>query len=212
ASIATEVDQEPIDSQLKVEGGQINVTPSQEGWVVDRDILKQILIGYINTGTLESPKLPIKKALPKLSYQDALSIKKRLDEIKLSPIVLKFKDLEYTLDLDTILNLIDLKNSRSSLASLNIDETWVVESIKLANKEISDIKLTLNQEKLNLYLKDLSKQINRPVEEPLFNFDGTKVVEFRPPQEGRTLNINKAYVAISAALTTPNQSAVELPV
>lgn len=218
-AIAQAVDQPPINSQLKVEGDQINATPSQDGLVVDTDKLNQIITHYLNTGQLTDNNLPIKKVSPKLSYQQALKIKNRLDQIKLAPLKLVFKDLSFTLNLETILSLIDLEQSESNLAVIELfDEPVEVKSISINSEEISDVKLTLNKKRLNDYLNDLASQIDRPVEEPLFSFDPSagsgqvRVTEFRPPQEGRKLDLSKSYDKISQALITPGQTVVNLSV
>lgn len=211
--IAKNIDKYPIDSQLKVEDGQINVTPSQNGLILDQATLESYLKTYLIEGQLPNKSLPIKKAYPKLSYDEALVIKKRLDEIKLSPLKLQFSDLEFSLDLETLLSLIDLQNSRSTLVHADFFENPIkVEAVSLGGHDLTDSNLTLSEEKLNNYLKTLSSQINRKIEEPLFQFEGNRVIEFKPPQEGRSLNTQKASLAISKALITPGQIVVNLPV
>lgn len=214
SEIALLVDKVPIASQLKVEGEQINVTPSQDGLILDQDEIKKTISDYINGKEIKPElNLPLKIVSPNLTYDQALNIKKRLDEIKLSPIVLKSKDQEFTLDLEAILSLIDLENTKSSVIQAQvINSPLNIESIKIGGKEISDTKLTLNEEKLDEYLKDISSQIDRPVKEPLFSFDGNRVTEFQPPQIGRKLNIESAKNKIALALINHNQTEVELPV
>jgi vancomycin resistance protein YoaR len=212
-AISLEIDEQAINSQLKVEDDQITVTPSQDGYLLDKELLKHRILEYVNTGNLQNTALPIKKVSPKLSYEQALNIKRRLDEIKITPVKLVFEDLEFTLDLETTLSLIDLEDLNSSVASVKILDNLVnVQSVSVSGKEVSDMKLTLNKSKLNDYLKNLSTQIDRPVVEPLFAFENNRVTEFQPPQEGRRLNIGAAQAAISNALVSRNQTEVTLPV
>lgn len=211
--LSSYINKEPLDAQLKVTDGQINVTPSQDGTYLDREVLKKYLRDYLNTGNQPSDQLPIRKITPKLSYDQAKVFKKRLDEIKLSPIKLKFEDQEFILDLSKILILIDLENSQSSLVTTSLfDQPVNIKSIKFADIELSDIRLTLNQKKLDDYLQTLASQINREVKEPLFSFDGKRVSQFSPPVEGRRVDIKQARERITQALITHNQTMVELPV
>ncbi len=215
--ISKQVDAEPINSQLKVDAGQINVTPSQDGLILDQEKLSQILTNYLNTGNLETNKLPLKKVSPSLSYAQALSIKKRLDQIKLVPLKLTFKDLSFTLDLEEVISLIDLNNSQSSLAQVNLNNQRInLKSVKVGTDEVNDFKFTLNDSKLASFLSKISQEIDRDVEEPLFNFDPSggqeKVKEFRPGQIGRRLNVKKAKEEIYLSLITPSQTQVNLPV
>lgn len=218
-AIAQSIDQPSIDSQLKIIDDEINVTPSQNGIILDKELLKSKLTEYINDPKKESHiPLPLKSSSPKLSYESALEIKKRLDQIKLSPLKLVFKDQEFILDLKTILDLIDLQNTDSTILSLSIKgqnlPSFTIKSAQIGtNEQLFDTKLTLNQKKIEDYLnKYIAPRINQPVEEPLFTFDGNKVTEFKPPTEGQTLQINQASQKISQALITQNQSVVDLPV
>lgn len=214
-NIAGQIDIQPIDSQLKIVSNQINVTPSQDGYVLDQQALKQSLAKYLNQPQGEGLELelPIKKSPPKLSYQDALEIKKRLDQIKLNPLKLTFEDQIFIMDLEKILNIIDLQNSESSLFASNLaGNSFNIHSIKFGQTEIYDTKLNIDQQQLEEYLKSIATQINQPVQEPLLSFDGQKIVEFKPPQNGQNLDIKKTAEKINLALSTPNQNEVGLVV
>ncbi len=216
--ISSQVDQLPIDSQIKVEDGEIRVTPSQEGTVLDKQALKQRFLDYLNSGKTSNNTLPVKKAYPKLSYDSALQIKKRLEQIKNRALVLQFKDQSFVLDFPTVLSLIDLQDSTPSLLSANIlGQNLNLASLEIGGREWTDSKITLNQPKLNQYLADLAAKIDRPVVEPLFEFDPNapeknRVKQFQPPQTGQKLDQSEAAVLITEAVATPNQEEVELPV
>ncbi|MBI2021441.1 VanW family protein [Candidatus Daviesbacteria bacterium] len=211
--IAQLVDQKAIDAQIKIVDDSINVTASQEGMVLDRQLLKVQLADYVNTGKLLNNRLPIKKVSPKLGYETALKIKKRLDAIKLEPLKLTFGDQTFILDLDRLLSLIDLENTESFFVSANLlDQKVNISSVSVGQTELADTKLTLQKDQIKNYLKEISKQIDRPVEEPLFSFDGSRVIEFKPPQEGYSLDINKATDRLTNALLSHDQKIVNLPV
>lgn len=218
-AIAQAVNQEPINSQLKIEGDQINVTPSQEGMILDQEAVKKQISHYLNTGRLEDSALPIKKAYPKLSYETALEIKKKLDQIKLSPLKLTFADQTFSLDLATTLNLIDLENAQNSLVSTNIiDNPVTITDLQVGKNYYTDTKISLNQAETEKYLKTIAQRIDRPVQEPLFNFNPDssgqtgRITEFRAPQDGRKLDIQKSSILLSQALASETQTTIELPV
>jgi vancomycin resistance protein YoaR len=209
----------PIDSSLKVDKDQIEVTPSQNGQGLDEDKLKTALLAYLANGTAPPSQLPVKTVPPHLPYSSALEIKQTLDQIKLSPIKLTFDDFSENLDLPTIISLIDLNNSQSTLASGNFyGQSFTISGAEIGGQELTDTKLTLNQQKLNDYLNKLATNINRLVQEPLFNFDQSgnggkgKVTQFSPPQEGRELDIKAASQLISQHLLSANLSQIKLPV
>ena len=210
--ISNQINKDPIDSQLKVNDNQINVTPSQPGLQVNTQSLSLALTNYLNNQNY-STSLPVKIIQPKLSYDSALEIKKRLDQIKITPISLEFKDQKFIVDLSIILSLIDLQNIESTLISTNYQNQLIkITSLKIGSQEIFDTSLNLNRQKVEDFLKNIAKQIDRPTQEPHFHFDGKKVTEFQPPQIGRKLNISLSYDKLTKALLTQNQAKVQLPV
>ncbi len=219
ADIGSLVNEPAIDSTLKVDGGEITVTPSQNGTVLDEQQVYTIVEDYFNTGSFSNPNLSLKSSEPKLNFQEASAIKKRLDEIKTSPLKLTFEDLSYTLDLTNILSLVDLENSQDSLALVNIgNQKFNVSSIGINGHETSDSKLTLNSSKLANYLQTIARDIDRPVQEPLLAVDPAsdpakpKITEFQAPIAGRELQIPAAVRAINSALITSSQTDIKLPV
>lgn len=218
-NIASSINEPAIDSTLKVFEDEITVTPSQNGLVLDEQKIYSMIEDYFDTGIQPNLNLPLKISEPRLNFQEASSIKKRLDEIKDSPLKLTFDDLSYTLDLNTILSLVDLENSQNSLALVNLDgQKFNLASVTVNGEEITDSKLTLNTSRLSEYLKTIAREINRQVQEPLLAVDPTsdpnkpKITEFRAPIEGRELQIPEAVRAINSALIASNQTEVILPV
>ncbi len=214
--LAKNIDKDAIDSKLTMEGDQIVVTPSQAGLVLDRVALKKIVTDYLNTGVLSSTSLPVKTSYPKLSYQTALKLKERLDQIKLAPLKLTFKDQSFLLDLPTLISFIDTKESQPSLLTANLlGERINLASIQTPTQELTDSQISLNSQKVDDFLKDIASQVDQGVEEPLFEFDPAspqRVKQFRPPQEGRKLNIPQTEQLIASSLTTSGQTQIVLPV
>ncbi len=218
-TITTAINQPPIDSQIKVDGEQIVVTPSQEGLEVDENDLRQKIATFLNTGEIENTSLKTRKVSPKLTYDTALKIKQRLDLIKLEPLQLTYKEKLFTLSLNDVLSLIDLQSSQPTLAAATFDNhQFRISSVEVGNTNLTDTTLTLNQKKVTEYFKTISMQIDRPSQEPLFAIENTadpnkpKIKEFQPPVEGQTLNITLATHRLTDALLNNSQKVVELPV
>lgn len=170
--IAQSVNQIPIEAQIKIIDDQIQVTPSQPGQVLDESTMRQRLITYLNTGQLLDTNLPTKIVQPKATYVAGLKVKNILDKIKTKPIVLEYNQKSWTLDYKTIASMMDLG------------------------------KVGIDQQRLEEYLNKIALEIDRPVEEPLFTFDGKKVIEFRPPQEGLRVDRNSSAILIAQNLTS----------
>jgi vancomycin resistance protein YoaR len=215
--IRKQVDVTPLDSSIKIDNDQIVVTESKEGREIDQDALKDIISDYLNTGHLSQTTLPIKASYPKISYDTALQIKKKLDEIKLSPLKLVYKDQTFTMDLTKVLNLIDFNSTQNSLISLSLPNREInITNISSTSTDIGDTRLKVNEENVRSYLTDIASQIDQQMQEPLFNLDQStgkpKIIEFKPPVEGRTLLIDQAIAEISQNLAQPGQNIIQLPV
>lgn len=218
-NIAQSVNQNAVDSSIKIYEGEITVTPSQNGFILDEEKIYAAIGDYFNGKDFSNPNLPLKTQEPSLNFSQASAIKKRMDKIKTSPIKLTFEDQSFILDLETILSLIDLENFQNSLVLTQVNgKKFNIASYSINGKEISDSRLTLNPAKLNAYLKTIAAQIDRKVQEPLFSVDPgsspekPKITEFRPPLDGKQLQIEEAASLLGAALIAQNQTEVKLPV
>lgn len=205
------INQPPVPSQITLDdNNNLVVSQSSDGLSLDEDTLKAQLFNYLATGQI-SNQLPVKQIPPSLTYSEASKIKDRLEQIKIKPLNLTFKNQSYTLDLNTILGMID--TTQSSLASGIVLGTKVsLEEINFNNQTLTDSKLSLDQTKLRNFLQTLSYQINQEVKEPVFNYDGKKVIDFQPPTEGRELDLEKSAQAINQNLLTDNLTSIPLVV
>lgn len=211
-SISSSINKPAVNAQIKIdEDSNISITPSSNGEELDKDKFLSILSNYLNTGKLETQTLPVKTTYPNFSYQAAINIKKTLDTIKASPLTLRYGQQSWTLNMTTLLPMIDLEGSRSTLLQTQNPQIQI-SGLEINNHRVSDSKLVLKQDKLDSFLKPITEAINRPVKEPLFQFDGAKVVEFQPPQVGLTLNQAEAISLITTALRTNQTTPLELPV
>lgn len=189
--LSSQIDQVPIDSDLAITDNEITVTPSQPGLGVNKATLEYNLTTYINTGSLPSQELPLQQIEPNLSFENAVKIKNRLDQVKLNPIKLTFLEQSFELGLAELLPLIDLQNSKGDSRPI-----------------------ALNPEKTNIFIEGIAKKIDRPVAEPLFNYDPNspnRVSQFQPPTEGQELDRQKTYELILEAMLS-DQSNITLPV
>lgn len=208
-----------IDSTIKVYEGEITVTPSQNGVILNEQDVYSKIANYLNTASFSNSNLLLETSEPRLTFSEASTIKSRLDKIGASPITLTFEDLKYTLDLPAILGLVDLENSQDSVALAKINgERFNLSSITINGEKTSDSKLTLNKDRLSEYLRGIAKEIDRPVQEPLLSVDPSsdpnspKISEFRAPIEGRELQISEATEAINSILISDSETNVVLPV
>ncbi len=211
--IQKSINQSPLESQILVDSDNITVTPSQTGQILDQTELENRLTQYLNTGHLDSRLLPLKTAYPHLSYQSALAIKNILDQVKLTPLKLTFANQSWTLDLSTLINILDLQNSQSDLANTSVfDVPVTIQSVDVGSRSTFDPHLSFNKDKLDQFFIPIAKSIDRQVQEPLFNFDGKRVTQFQPPTSGQKLDLTQSKSLLIQALAATDFKPITLPV
>ncbi len=191
--LALALNEPAIEAQIKLEGESLNITPSQDGLILDEKELGERLVKYLQTGQQPDLNLPLKITQPNLSYERGLKMKKVLDQIKLNPLQLTGFESNFFLDLATLLTMLDLNQD---YAKFDPDESFI----------------RLDQVKLEQFLAKIAGQIDRPVKEPLFNFDpaSKRVTQFEPPQLGLHLDTAQSAYKINQTLLKDVSNPVEL--
>lgn len=214
SQIALLIKKSPVNASL-LPGEQITVSPSQDGKELDTKLLQKQIAGYLTISGPMPESLPTKVTVPQFSTAIAERAKKALDNIKVSPLNLRFEKEVWTIDQAVLLSLLDLHQTKPVLASAELPGISItIEDITVGENRLSDSELLLDKTKLSNYLKDLSDQISQPTKDARFNFDpGTKrAVEFQPEQEGRELDLDQTKILITKALEKHPGKDITLPV
>lgn len=165
----------------------IQIKEAKNGAELDKQKLQKLIEEFLVFGYINE-QLPLKEALPKVTTERVKLAKEALDKSQTRPIKLQFENQSWTLDTKQLLAILDLTSG-------------------------SD--LLLDKDKSYAYLKKISSEIDQEVQEGLFEFNpqDKRVTAFKPSQEGRKLDIDKTYKAITDALTDPKgQKEIILPV
>lgn len=133
-----------------------------------------------------------------LDYQTGIGeMTKNIENFNTSPIILKsivLKPNIYKKDAEISINEIEnlLKNAPIALfygedrwsISKNDIQSWII-----FKKENGQVKVDLDEEKINSFLKKIAETIDQPVEEAKFKIENNRVTEFQLAKEGRVLEI-----------------------
>lgn len=95
--------------------------------------------------------------------------------------------------------------SNNNLAQVKIGESTV--SVRVENKKPgvdSELRLVLNDDKINDLISQISKLVNQPTQDATLEFDGTKVTKFLPAQDGQELNANLTKQMLLAKIAGGN--------
>lgn len=202
ASIAEQVDKPPTNAQLIFDeittpegttsallsadpSANIQIVEAVNGVSLDKQKLESEVKKFMLTGKY-NPQLPLISVPPKVTTEHVTRAKAALEDILKEPIKLSFQENSYTLDAKQLLTLLDLTQG-------------------------SDI---LDKDRAYLYLGKIAKEIDQEVQEGLFEFNPTtkRVSAFQPSQEGRKLDLDKTFQALTAALESKAAKTINLPV
>lgn len=201
-----------LDKQLKIISSAIgrkpqnaqlifDETPATEGTPAARIQIKEAVNGvdldkektlltirdFLLTGEYQS-QLPVKVIFPIITTNHAERAQDVLESVTKEPIKLVFDNNSWVLDAKQLLTLLDLTKGQS----------------------------LLDKDQADLYLKNIAQEIDREIQEGLFEFNpGTKRVSaFKPSQEGRKLNITSTYQLLTDSLASPDHARepIALPV
>lgn len=182
--LAKQINREPIDAGLQLNGTTVITTPAQIGRVLNVDGAMALLSNLART--LDQPRLtlPIETRTPRII--DTSAVAARLQKIL---------NANFTLDLQN--------PAPGEPASWDLTPQQLLGLITTqVAADGSRIEIKFNDDLLRAGLADLAAQIDRAPENALFVFnDDTKQLEaIKPSKVGRTLNITGILARMSDAL------------
>ena len=191
--IATAIDKPPQDAQLTfdetpiaTDSTRIQIKEGVNGLTLDRNELENQISQFLLSEKYQN-ELPIKTVPPKITTERVIRAKRVLEQTLKQPIKLIFDKTNWFLDTKQLLTLLDLQ---------------------------SDEDLLLDKEKAYTYLEKIASEINQDVQEGLFEFnpDTKRVAAFKPSQEGRKLDMDKTYQALTNTLVSGKEKSINLPI
>lgn len=186
--IAKAVNNPAHNATIGVQNETIVVNPSTQGQILDQSALKWLITAYLNSGVLSATVLPMVNDYPKLTTQQADQIKTKLELIQKNSLTLTFDDQSWKITPSVLLGFIDLDQSQSNLLKTSL---FNISEVSIGAYHIRDQKISLSNTRVEQYLKTLATEIDQPVKEPVFSYEGTKVLSFVPPQDGLKLDLTQ---------------------
>lgn len=204
----------PQNAKLIVEDA-VTIIPSQEGSQIDEASLLSQINNYLISNTAPPQTFSIITAYPKFTTSVAEVSKKALENVKRTPIQLRFEDNVWTIDQPTLLTLLDQTGTQPLLTPVISDnQVPSVKKILLSASSEKEIVVPLDKNKLAAYLAGIAATIDQQVQEARFVFNPTskRVTAFQPARDGQSLNQEKLAILIAQAAITNTPSEITLPV
>lgn len=159
----------PENASLKYKNGKWEIIPEKEGFGFNYQKAISDLKERLANLDLRPISLEIISKKPEIYQEDIeFSLEEAERIASLSPVIISYGEEKWTIKREIINQWIDFK------------------------REGKKIFVDLNEEKIKIFLKEIAKKIDRPVQEAKFKIENGKVVEFQLAKEGRKLEIEKS--------------------
>ncbi len=163
---------------------RIQIKEGVDGLTLNKEATEKAVAQFLLTGKY-SPDLSFEIVTPKVTTTRVASAKEALETVLKAPIKLTFNQQTWILDAKQLLTLLDLTKGED---------------------------LLLDKDQTASFLKNITQEIDQPVQEGLFEFNpGSKrVTAFKPSKEGRKLDIDKTYLELSDALISSRSASINI--
>lgn len=179
------------DVKLEIKDGNIFLTKEQEGHAFDYRLAVMQAEEQLNSLLFAPIIVELRKDLPRVGMEKAQTLLPKIREIILGgPITVRYGDLRWDFSRGQINDLLEIRAKDSGSAEPIVG---------------------LAKDKLAVLLEQITKEINQEVQEPKFNLEGSRVVEFQAGRDGRKLRFEDNWRSWEAAVLN-NQTELELAV
>lgn len=209
------------DAALKFEGGNTQIISEADGQIVDAAGLIDSFKRNIKDLKPEPIQVQIISEKPKINKVNLAALQKKINLLGGQAIVLTFGEDSWHLSNSNLFDMFRFYPAGyedNNLASFDLGLSKLqVKSIDINSSEPLALTIHLDNLKLSSYIDDISKRLDRPAKDATLKFEGGKVSEFSPAQDGQILNKQLLASRLSDVLSINNdipdkQISIALPV
>lgn len=194
------------------------ILSSQNGVIVDRAALVHDLNRRFSSFSTSPIGLSYVEDLAQVDAEGANEAFKVVSALAGQTMLLTYKYDRWPISGQKLFDLLKFEpeSEEGNITSLKLGETTI--SLKAANEKAGGkLKVSLDDKKIDELATEIAKTVDRPTVDATLEFDGTKVSNFTPAQDGLALDRDKTKKLLLEKITSfgsDNQVnlAVELPV
>lgn len=208
------------DATININNSQPVIVPEVNGQVVDESSLiadlKQNISG-LSANPIRANLISSEPLIKSVQAQKALEKVKGLNDRNIS---LVFGYDKWTLADDNLFGILQFQPqgyTSGNFISLNLGSNLDIRTITTNSFTQPDLEVSLNQEKLDTFIANIAQSVNKPTVNATLKFDGGKITQFLPAQDGQQLDAAKTKELLLSKVSIDNIEAnqninIELPV
>ena len=203
-SMFSKYEKKPQDATIIFNNGNFKIQQDQVSVVINKGKLAHDAkekIRNLSNSPINLETVSAEPAIKTSQTQDALE---KITDITKSNIVLVNSNQKWQISGKTLAGMLEVQ-PEDQLIPPNIkvsavSDSFIIKNARLANNTESKLKIVLSSNKIGSFVEDIAKTIDTKTVNAKLRFEGGKVVEFTPAQDGQELNIAKTNKLIYDSL------------
>lgn len=208
------------DATININNSQPVIVPEVNGQVIDESSMIADLkqnIGELSTNPIKVNLISSEPLIKSQQAQKALEKVKSLNDRNIS---LVFGYDKWTLAGDNLFDILKFQPqgyTSGNFISLNLGSNLDIRTITTNSFTQPVLEVSLNQDKLDTFIANIAQSVNKPTVNATLKFDGGKITQFLPAQDGQQLDVVKTKELLLSKVSIDNIEAnqninIELPV
>ena len=194
-AIFSEFETEPQEAAIILKNGTIEIRKEQAGIVKNKEKLAYDVKENIRNLSNSPINLETVSAEPTIKVGQAQGALEKITEIAKNNIVLVNSNQKWQISGKTLADMLEF-TPENQLVAQNIkvsavSDSFVIKSLRLANDTEPQLKVVLSTNKIGAFVENIAEAIDTKTINAKLRFEGGKVVEFTPAQDGQELDIAK---------------------
>lgn len=180
-----------VEARFVWQENTLVIIPSSSGNLVRKEELVNLIIRNFEEINFEPIEIPVGVVGSKITEPDLEAIKPVILDLVTNPPRLRYEETLFVATPEQVLSFLELKKTKVS----------------------AKLEIGTNSESLENHFLSLAREIDVEAKGGVFNFNGDRVTAFELPEDGKSLNIQKAVSLYSEELLSSNGSSeINLPV
>ncbi|OIP23433.1 hypothetical protein COX95_02775 [bacterium CG_4_10_14_0_2_um_filter_33_32] len=216
--ISEEADIDAVNVGLKIENGLVELGGEKIGKEVNNISLKYLILENSSYLSKISVLLPQKIVYPNSNENDIKNIKKDIEEILGSNVILNAKSKTWTVKVQEVQDWLTVESRDKDIIAVKPDEYKIdnylkniLESFGITHFLNENLEIKLKSEKVTEYLNNIANQINETSINASLGIDNSKVVVKAASRDGEELDIKGSLDEIINSFKKKENS-INLPV
>jgi len=188
SDISDRIRRDPIEPNVQLNGAQVVLTEGKIGFNVDYNrTLEDIKKSLVTLKTNDQNLLQVGDVSPVIATQEFTDFKNKLSAVVATPVIIKFKDKNWTFDQNQLANMIKVTRSTNPA-------------------DTKHFSFTLDKKPVETLIKGLTTSINQEAKSATLGWENGKVIAKTPSLDGQQLVVDRSIDEVVKQILDPTST------